>query len=125
MYDDVVNTLNVIVVWSSLTTPNVTGHIHCCGPEGTNTPVHVPFGMLSGAGGSFSGTFNIGADLDLLTGLFAGNAYVDLHTPIFPAGEIRGQLTRAVQEVAEPSSLALFALALGVLSLLFPVVRRG
>src|SRR5262245_8528623 len=113
MYDDVVNTLDVFVVWTNLTTGNVTGHIHCCGPEGTNAPVHIPFGMLPGAGGSFSSTFNIGADLALVTGLLAGNAYVDLHTPIFPAGEIRGQLTRPVQAVAEPSSLALFALALG------------
>jgi hypothetical protein len=32
---------------------------------------------------------------DLLAAIRAGNAYVNVHTTLFPGGEIRGQLARA------------------------------
>jgi hypothetical protein len=54
---------------------------------------------------------------DQLTNLFAGGLYINVHTPAFPGGEIRGQIL----PVPEPGSLAL--LAIGLIAIAF--VRRA
>jgi len=78
-------------------------HIHC-GAEGSNGPVGVTLyggpptsdsGIL--AQGEISGPdAGNGCDwttlADVIAAIEAGNAYVNVHTPAFPAGEIRGQL---------------------------------
>ncbi|WP_275100302.1 CHRD domain-containing protein [Sedimenticola hydrogenitrophicus] len=47
-----------------------------------------------------------------LPNLFATGLYINVHTPAFPAGAIRGQ----VERVAEPAVLSLFGLAFAVLA---------
>ena len=47
-----------------------------------------------------------------MTGLLAGEAYLNIHTSEFPAGEIRGFLAFAVHEDPEPASFALLSLGL-------------
>jgi hypothetical protein len=77
-------------------------HIHI-GPPTANGPVRVNFftgpttGPLSGilAQGSFTAADVISISYDqLLSEIRAGNAYVNVHSPTFPGGEIRGQLRR-------------------------------
>jgi len=78
-------------------------HIHIA-PAGSNGPVRVNFflgpvtGPLNGilAQGSFTANDVIAISYDqLLSEIRAGNAYVNVHSPTFPGGEVRGQL-RAV-----------------------------
>jgi hypothetical protein len=78
-------------------------HIHVA-PAGTNGPVRVDFflgpttGPVNGilAQGSFTAADVKVISYDqLLADIRAGNTYVNVHSPTFPGGEIRGQL-RAV-----------------------------
>jgi hypothetical protein len=56
------------------------------------------------AGGPYNHTFTLATDLSgitpvaLLTGLLAGQVYVNIHASVFPGGEIRRQLIAAVPE---------------------------
>jgi hypothetical protein len=99
-----------------LTTPLAAGHIHF-GVPGMNGPVILPFpglpvGMTSG---DFSGILTA-ANLtpsppiftfeDAVEAMEAGNTYTNLHTTMFPGGEIRGQNT------PEPASLTLIGIGL-------------
>lgn len=124
---------------------NVTNaHIHCCTDPGTNVGVATqlpsfigfPLGVIAGTydhtfdmalassynlafitshGGLVSTAFN-----DLVTGLDTGKAYFNLHTNLFPGGEIRGLLS----PVPEPESYALLLAGLGVLTVFARRVRR-
>jgi hypothetical protein len=85
-------------------------HIHCCAPPGENAGVVVwlypeapPPQLIPGRHDGVLATGTItDADLvgifagmtvdDLVDEIVAGNAYVNVHTQQFPAGEIRGQL---------------------------------
>lgn len=117
---------------------NVTAaHIHCCTDPGTNVGaatqvpsfIGFPLGITAGTydhtfdmalassynpafitnhGGLVSTAFN-----DLVAGLDAGKAYLNIHTDLFPGGEIRGLLS----PVPEPESYALLLAGLGVLTL--------
>lgn len=54
------------------------------------------------------------AEADLAAGIAAGKAYLNIHTSLFPGGEIRGFL----DPVPEPSTLLLAGAALASLTLL-------
>jgi hypothetical protein len=105
-------------------------HIHCCIAPGSNVGVAVGFPSFPATpSGTYQHTFDLtdptiytlgflnnfgggtaaGAEAALIAGLVAHLAYVNIHNVQFPGGEIRSQ----VALVAEPMSLALFAVALG------------
>jgi hypothetical protein len=91
----------------------------------TTTPTFpgFPLGVTSGTydqtfdmtlASSFNGAFVTAhggtvaqAEADLLSGLIAGTAYLNIHSVEFPTGEIRGFLVAA----PEPAMAMLFALA--------------
>ena len=135
--DTTAHTLQVIATFSGLTSGTTASHIHCCvAPPGnagvaTTTPTFAgfPLGVTSG---TYNQTFNTlqastwnpafitanggtpaGAEAALAAGLAAGQAYLNIHTTNFPAGEIRGFLGgAAVGQVPTLAEWALAALAL-------------
>lgn len=134
--DTVAHTMQVDVVFSGLLAPTTAAHIHCCalptGGVATSVPTFTgfPSGVTSG---SYSHLFDLtlasswnpvfvtnqggtlaAAEAALLAGLGDELAYLNVHTQVFPGGEIRGFL----REVPEPASLSLFGLAGGTMALL-------
>ncbi len=65
-------------------------HIHKA-PAGVNGPVIHNFGTPAPTGFTFT---SAPLTTDQENDLFTGNYYVNLHTSVFPGGEIRGQLLK-------------------------------
>lgn len=129
--DDVAETLNIQITFSGLTGNTTASHIHCCtaspntGTAGVATTVPTFLGFPIGVtSGSYSNTLDLTlassynpifvtnhggtisqAEADLMAGIASGNAYVNIHTDLFPGGEIRGFLA----PVPEPASVMLLA----------------
>ena len=133
-YDSGLNTLTYQVTYLDLSTPLADGHIHVA-PAGSNGPVvvrfeNLPLGATSATFGGVARDADLTGALGLTTvaqvaaQIEAGNAYVNLHSEGFPAGELRGQLAvmsmsasmsmPGATSVPEPASLAL--LGVGVLA---------
>lgn len=97
--------------WSGLSAPDTATHIHAPAPPGTSASVIIPFtaangfvaGLTSGSV-SYTNTLTPTQASQLLAGLF----YVNVHTTVFPGGEIRGQLLA----VPEPATYGVGGIAL-------------
>lgn len=126
-FDTDLHQLAIAADWTGLSGQTTVAHIHCCVaapgnvgvavtpntlplfPVGTSAGTYARLldltlastytgGFLAGSGGTAAG-----AEARLLNGLFAGQAYFNIHTNAFPGGEIRGFLA----PVPEPASWAL------------------
>jgi hypothetical protein len=84
--------INGTVTFSGLTSLALAAHIHQAA-AGVNGPIIIP---LTGGVGLTSGTWTVTAGAVLtaaqLGALQTGGLYIQIHTQIFPDGEIRGQL---------------------------------
>ncbi len=117
--DNVADTVSVVLSFSGLTNNAAAAHIHCCVAPGANAPVVIPFtGFPNTTSGTYSNTFT-GVSVANITGIIAGQAYINIHDATYPGGEIRALIVNA--PVPEPGSLTL--LGTGVLALA-GVVRR-
>jgi hypothetical protein len=135
-FDDVTNLLSVQANFANLLGNTTVAHIHCCSLPGTNAGVATttptfpafPTGVTEG---SYSRTFDLtqassfnaafitsnggtvsSARTAFVSGLLGGRAYFNVHTNLFPGGEIRGQLAGAVPE---PSTWAMMLLGFGTI----------
>jgi hypothetical protein len=85
-------------------TGTTAGHIHV-GPKGVAGPIILDFGFPTGRTGDMALVFGLGLSAfrarpdigintieDAIQAIVGGNAYVNIHTTTFPAGEIRGQI---------------------------------
>lgn len=77
--------LRLHVEFSGLSSPQTAAHIHIA-PAGTNGGVSIPFAN----GNPIDGVFPLSPTQE--AALIAGNMYVNVHTSMFPGGEIRGQI---------------------------------
>ena len=134
-FDLAAHILTVSATFANLVSNTTAAHIHCCtalpfsGNAGvaTQTPSFAlfPLGVTSG---SFSQTLNTAlassynpafvsmfaggvpaAEAAISTGLAAGTTYFNIHTTMFPGGEIRALLVAAVPE---PSTIGLIGAGL-------------
>jgi hypothetical protein len=113
--DDATNLFSWNISWSGLTGNETVMHFHGPALPDQNAGVQVNFGAISGTSSPSIGSTTIsGAQAtDLLAGLW----YINIHTDVFPSGEIRGQ----VQVVPIPAAFWLFGSGLiGV----FSIARR-
>lgn len=102
--DDATNELTWNISYSGLR--EVTGmHFHNA-PAGSNGPVVVNIGLISGVGSPSVGSTIIGADQ--VADIRASNWYINIHTVDVPSGEIRGQVV-----VPLPAGALLLITALG------------
>lgn len=139
--DTLLNTMQVDVTFSGLSSGTTASHIHCClaSPFLTGASVGVatavptftgfPLGVTSG---TYSHLFDLtsassynpafvtaqggtisGADAALLAGIESGETYLNIHTTNFPGGEIRGFL------VATPEPSSILLLGSGLLALVW------
>jgi len=137
-FDAIANTLSINASFSGLTGIDTAAHIHCCvappanAAVATETPSFIgfPLGVTSGTYNqlfdltqvsSFSSGFITSqggtvasAEAALAAGLASGEAYFDIHSNIYPGGEIRGFL---VPQVPEPEIYVMMLFGIGLLGL--------
>jgi hypothetical protein len=151
--DPALDDLRVSVSFSALRSPTTIAHIHCCAAPGVSAGVATtlpsfagfPAGVTSGTyemtfDTSVESTFNptfiasnggtpAGAEAALLAGLNSGTAYFNIHTMMFPAGEVRANLSLVAPQ---PTPRATFTTIPGAgsddddgCSIVGPQPRRG
>lgn len=136
LFDTSAQTLTLEAEFSGLTGNTTVAHIHCCtalpgtGAVGVAvTPGTLPDFPVGVTAGTYfrvldlasAATYTAGfrgalttdeASAKLLAGMLAGTSYLNIHSSVFPGGEIRGFLA-----VPEPGSVALLGAALAGLTL--------
>jgi hypothetical protein len=115
------------VTFAGLTNFAIAAHVHAPALPGSNAAVVVPLTTIPAAtSGSYSGsattTFPTTSEpsaAQYATDLLAGKAYANIHTVIYPGGEIRGWLSCTQASPVPEFSPTMGALALA--AMLFPL----
>jgi hypothetical protein len=141
-YDAAAHTLSVLAEFEDLLAGVTAAHIHCCVAPPANVGVATttptfpgfPSGVTAGfysqifdltLASSFnpafvtaSGGTPLAAELALAAGMAAGQSYFNIHTTMFPGGEIRGFLTQVPDDavIPEPATLLLVGGGIGALA---------
>jgi hypothetical protein len=138
IFDSDAETLSVSTTFSGLLGTTTVAHIHCCTADpfaGTAPPATQVPSLQDFPVGVSAGTYTMTFPTDLEStwnpafiaanngslaeavqtfaeGLSSGRAYFNIHTDLFPPGEIRGFLELEAVAVPAPGSLGLLAAAL-------------
>jgi hypothetical protein len=101
-FDDATNLFSWNISWSGLLGEETIMHFHGPAQPDENAGVEVNFGSISGTTSPSIGSTDISnaQATDLLDGLW----YINIHSTLFPSGEIRGQ----VNVVPVPAAVWLF-----------------
>ena len=86
-YDETDKSIAYVVTVTNLTGPAIAAHIHQAAP-GVEGPVRITLDQNGLAGGAPA----LPVPADLVEPLFDGGTYVNVHTPMNPNGEVRGQI---------------------------------
>jgi hypothetical protein len=90
-YFNITNQLTFTGSWSGLTAAPIAMHFHGpAGPEATAPPVVGITNFPTTTSASFTQTVTLTEEQEAQ--LMAGQWYFNVHTPTYPAGEIRGQV---------------------------------
>ncbi|HSW04419.1 CHRD domain-containing protein [Aquabacterium sp.] len=107
LIDNLTNEVSWVITVNDVD-PVTAAHIHFA-PAGTNGPVRIDFsGQLSGS--------VVDTDAAFITPTSFVDKYVNVHTPLFPGGAIRGQLiyvASVTSPIPEPSAYGLMLAGLG------------
>lgn len=96
-FDDVTNVLSFDLIYNGLSTPSTAGHFHF-GAAGVIGPIQIGFaGFPTATSGAYSNSYTVTEAQD--SQIVAGLWYVNIHTSLFPGGEIRGQLVEGTLPV--------------------------
>jgi hypothetical protein len=135
--DDMI--LRAEVPFRDLSSPTISAHIHCCTVDAFRgvAPIAIPFTdfPLGVTAGDYSQSFDLGdaaiydpaflaanggtpqlASGALIEAFNGNQAYVNIHSVAYPAGEIRGFAVTA--PIPEPATWGMMGIGLGVLTLL-------
>jgi hypothetical protein len=92
------NTLDYLVSYTGLVGTETGAHIHGPGPAGVNAGVQ--FALVAGNPKAGTvGPLSAAQASDLAGGLY----YVQIHSTMWPGGEIRGQILRSEESCAVPT----------------------
>ncbi|HEY0677581.1 MAG TPA: CHRD domain-containing protein [Chitinophagaceae bacterium] len=94
VYNKDLRTLSYTVRWNSLTGPVVSAHIHGTAQKGVNAGVLQDWtpSITKAVAGTYTGTVLIDGLVFKEEDLLLGRYYVNIHTTLYPSGEIRGQI---------------------------------
>lgn len=94
VYNKELRTLYYTIRWNSLSGNASAAHIHGTAPKGVSAPILQDFGTAFPklAAGTFSGSVLIDGLVFNEEDLLLGRYYVNIHTALYPGGEIRGQI---------------------------------
>jgi hypothetical protein len=84
------NMVTVSGTYTGLTTGAIAAHIHAPARRGVNSGIAVNLPPSGGTTGTFSGSATLSAAQ--LQAILDGLAYLNVHSGMFPGGEIRGQI---------------------------------
>lgn len=101
--------LTVNFAWSGLLGPQTDGHFHR-GAFGVGGPVIVPLGIPPSTPGLYDHVVRP-ITSSILNDFLAGNVYINIHSSVFPGGEIRGQAVLTGSFVPEPSTYGILGAA--------------
>lgn len=99
--DTVANTLSYTITFSGLLAPQTAGHIHGFAAPGVATGVLHGFAML---GSPVVGVWNFTEAQE--ASIISGLTYANIHSQMFPAGEIRGQIQQSGPVGLEPRTFS-------------------
>ena len=116
-FDNNTNTLSWNISYSGLSGTVQAMHFHGPAAPGANGPIQVNIGAISNLTSPIIGSTVLSAAQ--IGYLFDGLLYLNTHTALNPAGEIRGQVTVIPTSVPTLSLLSLLALMAVLLTVVF------
>jgi hypothetical protein len=108
--DDVTGMVSVSGTFSGLSSSATAAHIHGPAAVGMNAGVLVALSATAATSGTVSGSGTLSAAN--VTNMLSGLTYLNLHTSMHPAGEIRGQVLTEVPALTWPWAAGMVVLVL-------------